>query len=68
MKNIKRYREARGIKQIELAAHLGVSQPTVVRWEQDGEYPPCQVMADLADFLGCTIDELYAADPEKEAG
>lgn len=66
MKTIKRYREARGIKQIELAAHFGVSQPTVVRWEQEGEYPPCQVMAELAAVLGCTIDELYADEPEKE--
>lgn len=64
MKTIKRYREARGIKQIELAAHFGVSQPTVVRWEQEGVYPPCQVMPELAAFLGCTTDELYETKKE----
>lgn len=68
MKTIKRYREARGIKQIELAAHFGVSQPTVVRWEREGAYPPCQVMPKLAAFLGCTTDDLHADEPEKEAG
>ena len=68
MKTIKRYREARGIKQVELAARFGVAQPTVVRWESDGEYPPGRVMAELAAFLGCTTDELYADEPEKEAG
>ncbi len=68
MKTIKRYREARGIKQVELAAHFGVAQPTVVKWESDGAYPPSRVMPELAAFLGCTIDELYADEPEKEAG
>lgn len=67
MKTIKRYREARGIKQTELAAHFGIAQSTVVKWESDGKYPPGRVMAELAAFLGCTIDELYAHKPEKEA-
>ena len=68
MKTIKRYREKRGIKQIELAAHFGVSQPTVAYWESEGTYPPSRVMPELAAFLGCTTDDLYAAVPEKEAG
>ena len=68
MKSIKRYREERGIKQVDLAAHFGVSQPTVVRWEQEGVYPHGRVMAELAAFLGCTTDDLYADEPEKEAG
>lgn len=40
MKTIKRYREARGIKQIELAARFGVAQPTIVKWESEEGYPP----------------------------
>ena len=62
MKTIKRYREARGIKQVELAARLGVAQPTIVYWESEGAYPPSRVMPELAACLGCTIDELYAED------
>lgn len=64
MRTIKRYREERGIKQIELAAHFCVSQPTVVRWEQEGVYPPSRLMPELAAFLGCTIDELYETEKE----
>ena len=66
MKSIKRYREALGIKQIDLAARLGVTQPTVANWESEDGYPPSRVMPDLAAFFGCTIDELYADEPEKE--
>ena len=59
MKTIKRYREARGIKQVELAARFGVAQPTIVKWESEGAYPPGRIMPELAACLGCTIDELY---------
>lgn len=66
MKTIKKYREARGIKQIELAAQFGVAQSTVVKWESEGGYPPSRVIPALAAFLGCTINDLYADAPEKE--
>ena len=62
MKSIKRYREARRIKQIELAVHFGVSQPTVVKWESEGAYPPGRVLPELAHYLGCTIDQLFEGE------
>ena len=67
MKTIKRYREARGIKQIDLAAQFGVAQPTVVKWESEDGYPPSRVMPELAAFLGCSIDDLYADEPPRAA-
>ena len=66
MKTIKKYREARGIKQVDLAAQFGVAQPTVVKWESEGGCARGRVMPVLAAFLGCTIDDLYADEPEKE--
>ncbi len=68
MKTIKRYREARGIKQVDLAAQFGIAQSTVVKWESEGGYPPSRIIPALATFLGCTIDDLYADEPGKEAG
>lgn len=67
MENIKRYREARGIKQIELAARFGVSQPTVVKWESEGAYPPGRVLPELAHYLGCTIDELFTDETSPQS-
>lgn len=66
MKTIKRYREARGIKQVDLAAQFGVAQPTVVKWESEDGYPPSRILDELAAFLGCTVNDLYADNPEKE--
>lgn len=65
MKKIKELRKAKGVRQVDMAAHFGVSQSTIVSWEGDGTYPPCRLMPDIAIYLGCTLDDLYK--DEKEA-
>ena len=65
MKKIKELRLAKGVRQIDMAAHFGVSQSTIVGGESDGTYPPCRLMPDIAIYLGCTLDDLYK--DEKEA-
>ena len=50
-----------------MAARFGISQATVVNWESENGYPPGRVMLALAEYLGCTTDELYA-DDRKEVG
>ena len=67
MKTIKKYREARGIKQIEWAAQFGVAQSTVVKWESEGGYPPSRILDALAAYLGCTVNDLYADKPSQAA-
>ena len=67
VKEIKRRREARGMKQVELADALGVSQPTIVTWESAEGYPPSRFLPALAAVLCCTIDELYADEPPQAA-
>ena len=62
MKKIKELRLAKGVRQIDMAAHFHVSQSG---WESDGTYPPCRLMPDIAIYLGCTLDDLYK--DEKEA-
>lgn len=67
MKTIKKYREARGIKQVDLAAQFGVAQSTVVKWESEGGYPPSRILDALAAYLGCTVNDLYADKPSQAA-
>ena len=59
MRRIKELRQAKGLRQIDMAAYFGVGQSTVVKWESDGQYPPTRLLPDIAIYLGCTIDELY---------
>ncbi len=69
MKQIQRLRVEQGMSQAILAEALGVDSSTVAKWESGGIYPRAQLLPKLAQILGCTIDELFAAAPDgKEAG
>jgi transcriptional regulator with XRE-family HTH domain len=49
---IKEARQARGWSQQDLAERIGVSQPTIVHWEQGTHTPRNLALARLADALG----------------
>jgi transcriptional regulator with XRE-family HTH domain len=49
---IKEARQARGWSQQDLAERIGVSQPTIVHWEQGTHTPRNMALARLADSLG----------------
>lgn len=60
---IQAYREAAGMNKTELAKKMGVSIPTVSRWESGEDYPAGPRLPILAKTLGCTIDELFGRTP-----
>ena len=68
MNSIKCKRESAGWTQARLARELGISRATVAMWETGKSRPRYDMLPKIAGLLGCTIDELYAAEPEKEAG
>ncbi len=51
-------REALSISPEEMADKIGVSRPTVVRYELDTKMPPLMVAKSIAEVLGCTVDNL----------
>lgn len=60
---IRKYRLAKELTMAELANKLGVSVPTVSRWESGEDFPSAARLPALADALDCSIDELYARAP-----
>ncbi|WP_242352731.1 MULTISPECIES: helix-turn-helix domain-containing protein [unclassified Anaeromyxobacter] len=52
-------REQRGLSQAQLAAHIGVSQPTLSRFERGVGQPDALTMHRLASTLGMSMDELH---------
>lgn len=66
MKMIKLRREVLGITQMQMADTFDVSQPTVVNWESAFLYPPAKLLPAIAEYLHCTVDELF--ENEKEVG
>ena len=60
---IRKYRLAKELTMAELAKKLGVSVPTVSRWENGEDFPAAARLPALADALDCSIDELYDRVP-----
>lgn len=63
---IRKYRELARLSKTELARKLGVSIPTVSRWENGEDFPAAARLPALATALDCTIDELYGRMPPGE--
>lgn len=59
---LKREREKRGWSQAELAEKIHVSRQSVSKWETGKNYPNIEIIIDLSDLFGITIDELLRSD------
>ena len=56
-------REALSISPEQMADKIGVSRPTVVRYELDTKTPPLMVAKSIAEVLGVTVDDLLNGGP-----
>ena len=61
---LKKEREKKGWSQAELAEKIHVSRQSVSKWETGKNYPNIEVIIDLSDLFGITIDELLRSDEE----
>lgn len=52
------YRKAAKLSQEELAGRVGVSRQAVSKWESGQAMPEAATLVDLADLLGCSLDQL----------
>ena len=57
-------RQAKGLAQWQLAEMIGVRQESVTQWETGKTAPKFSRLAQIADVLGCTIDDLVRADAQ----
>lgn len=55
---LREMRKANGLTQAQLAGKLNVRKNTVNNWERGLSIPNIYMAADIAQILGCTIDEL----------
>ena len=66
---IARYRKELGLTQEALAQRLGVTNQAVSKWEGDVCCPDIQLLPELADALGLSLDALFGhetPEPQKE--
>lgn len=55
---IRKFREAAGLKQSDVAKAVGVAPSTYANWEQGTNRPAADQIAPLCSILGVTADEL----------
>jgi len=58
MKNLKNYRNEKGITQIRLSIAAEVSQETISAYESGKAMPSAETLIKIADFLGVSVDYL----------
>jgi len=61
---LKTEREKRNWSQTDLAEKIYVSRQSVSKWETGKNYPSIEVIINLSDLFGITIDELLRSDEE----
>lgn len=59
IKSITTLREHAGLTQTQLAEMLNVTQSTVSQWEIGDKNPRFEKIPQLAEALGCTINDLF---------
>ena len=57
-KRIRKYRETRGISQVQLAEKLGISNSRVSNWEQGINRPDSDILAEICRALEVSPSEL----------
>lgn len=67
MNNLKKYRQAAGLTQPQLAAEVGISHRTLQDYEQDRkplEKAAAITVLRMAKALGCTVEDLIVEEAE----
>lgn len=61
--NIKKICILKGIRQVDIAEHMGVSQGTVSNWFKGTNSIDIENLAKLCLFLGVSLDQVYGFSP-----
>ena len=64
--NIRKNRREKNLSQETFAERLGVSFQTISKWERGECYPDIEMLPQIANFFGVTVDTLLGADQCRE--
>ena len=65
-KNLIKFRKANGLTQLELAEKFNYSDKSISKWEKGESMPSVEVLCELAEFYGVSLDYLTAVNPTDE--
>lgn len=61
--NIRKLCALKGIRQVDISEHLGVSQGSVSNWIKGTNSIDIENLARLCTFLGVSLDQIYGVSP-----
>ena len=61
--NIKKICSLKGIRRVDIAEHMGVSQGSVSNWIKGTNSIDIENLAELCVFLGVSLDQIYGMSP-----
>lgn len=61
---LKQERQKKGWSQEDLAKKLYVSRQAISKWETAQNYPDIEILLQIGDLFGLTVDELLRSDAE----
>ncbi|MBX9035076.1 helix-turn-helix transcriptional regulator [Gordonibacter massiliensis (ex Traore et al. 2017)] len=59
MNTLKEYRESKGVKQLAVAEHIGVSRATYAKYEDNQESMSIGQAKAVCEFLGCSMNDIF---------
>ena len=62
-RNIKQICSLKGIRQVDIAKHMGVSEGTVSNWIKGTNKIDIESLAEVCSFLGVSLDQIYGMAP-----
>lgn len=65
-RNLAKLRKEKGLTQAELAEKMNYSDKAISRWEQGDTLPDVNVLCELCDFYGITLNDLTSEECEIE--
>lgn len=57
--------KAKGLKKTDLAQHLNKPKSQISMWESRNSNPPSELIPDISDFLGVSIDYILRGEDKK---
>jgi len=64
---LKALRLTAGISQRELARRIGEQNSNIAYWEKTGKTPRADLLAPIAEALGCTIEDILGRPSKRKA-
>ena len=59
---LKELRIEKGLSQQQFAQELNVTQPAVAKWESGERIPSLDLLIDIRNYFGCTLDYLVGLE------